>query len=171
MIMYNLLMWYSQFIEIHKLFWSFVKYIWVILVIRSGWEILRFILVRSRLIIHPKKSSSVSINIVTYYFLVHSIVSISSGLSHFSSVSYVYTMTIVVQSSFTTYNRPLSLLHCLNPYLRVIVLMYYLDQPFDSCTRTQIHWISVYKYSYFKGITPLFMESPCIIFLLRMCIK
>ena len=40
---------------------------WVILLIRSGWDILRFVLMRSRLIVHPMKSSSSPIDQVLYF--------------------------------------------------------------------------------------------------------
>ena len=69
---------------------------WVILVIISGWEILRVILVRSRWIVNPKKSFSWPIDWVVYYLLMHSIVSINDGLSLIASVSSTYTVKIKV---------------------------------------------------------------------------
>ena len=70
----------------------------VILLIISGWEILRVVLARSRLIIHPTESSSSPIYQVVYYLLMHPIVFINAGLSPIYSVSYIYTMTITVLS-------------------------------------------------------------------------
>ena len=59
-----------------------------IVVIRSGWEIFRFILAWLLLIVHPMKSYSSPIDQSTYYFLIHLIVSINCGLSMIASVSY-----------------------------------------------------------------------------------
>ena len=78
---------------------------WVILVIRSVIEILRGILVRSRLIVHPKNSSSSPVKRVTYYFLMHSTVLINAGLSPIDIISYTYMVPITVLISFTIYKR------------------------------------------------------------------
>ena len=59
---------------------------WIILLIRYGWEILRAILVRSRLIVNPKSYSRGPVYLVAYSFLMHSIVSINSTLSPISSI-------------------------------------------------------------------------------------
>ena len=115
------------------------------MLIRYCWEILRFVLVRSRLIVHPTKSSSSPIDWAAYYFLMHSILFINYGLSPIYSVSYMYTMKITFPSSFTLYNRQGSVLNRFNPTLRVIVLICSLKQHRDACTRPQIDlFVSIY---------------------------
>ena len=52
-------------------------------------------------------------------------------------------MTITLWSSFTLYNRQGSVLHFLNPVLRVIVLIYSFKLQRAACTRTYIFFISV----------------------------
>ena len=76
---------------------------WVILVIRSVIEILRGILVRSRLIVHPTNSSSSPFDWFTHDFLMHSVLFVNLGLSQIDSVLYRYTMKIKFLSSFTLY--------------------------------------------------------------------
>ena len=100
---------------------------WVILLIRSGWEILRIILVRSRLIVHTMKSSSSPIDQVAYYFLLYSIISINAGLYPIEIVSYTYTVTIAVLSSFTLYTIQGSVLHFFEPRLEVHYLDVFLE--------------------------------------------
>ena len=108
---------------------------WVVWIVRCGWEMLWVILVRSRLIVHSTKSSDETVGRVPYYFLMHLIVYINAGLTSINSVSSMYTMTSTVLSSFNLYKRQGSVLHCLNPALSVIVLIYSLNQQCDSCTR------------------------------------
>ena len=67
---------------------------WVVLLIISGWEILRVVLVRSCFIVHPKKSSNSPIDRVAYSFLVHLIEFINDGLSSIESLPSMYTMMI-----------------------------------------------------------------------------
>ena len=109
---------------------------WVILLIRSRWEIFRMILVRSRYIVHPTKSSNLTIDIAAYYFLVNSTVFISSVLPPIDRVLSTYTMTMTSPSLFTIYSRQESVLHYLNPALRVIFLVYYLNQQRAVCRIT-----------------------------------
>ena len=54
----------------------------------------------SRLIPHPKNSSSVTIYQLVYYLLINSIVLINPGLSSMASVSYTYTMEIIASILF-----------------------------------------------------------------------
>ena len=75
----------------------------VVLLIICGGEILRVILVRSRLIVHSMKSSNSPNDSVAYYILMNSITLINSGLSTISSMKSTYTMTIKVHSSYTLY--------------------------------------------------------------------
>ena len=102
----------------------------------------------SLLILHPKKSSSSSIDQVTYYFLIHSIVFVNAGLSTIDRVLSTCTMPIAVPISFNLYNRQGSVLNFLNPALRVIVLMYSFNHQRYACTRTYIDFISVNIYWY-----------------------
>ena len=65
---------------------------WVIFAIRWGWEILRVVLLRPRLIVHLKKYSSGTIYRVIYYFLMYLIVYINIALclSTTSTSTYYY---------------------------------------------------------------------------------
>ena len=84
---------------------------WVVLLIISGWEILRVLLVSTLLVVHPMKYYSSPIDWVAYSFLMYSIIFINSGLSPISSVPLSYTMTIIVPRSFTWYKRQRSVLY------------------------------------------------------------
>ena len=94
---------------------------------------MRVVLVRSRLIIHHAKSYSSPIDSIIYYFLIHSIVSINTGLYPISSVPYTYKIKITVLSSFNLYKIQVSVLHCFNHALRFIVLMYFFNQKCAAC--------------------------------------
>ena len=118
------------YVIMHKWIYSFT---WVVLVITFSWEILSVILVRSHFIVNPTKYSSGPVDQVTYYSLVHSIVSINTGLSTISRVSSMCTIIIAVLSLFTIYKRQLSFLRWFNTALRVVVFMYYLNQIFSAC--------------------------------------
>ena len=97
------------------------------LLISSDWEKLRVILVSSRLIVHPKNSSSGPIDQVTYSLLIHYNVSNNTCLSPIIRISYTCKMRIAIPSLFTMYKRQGSYLHFFNSSFRVIFLMYYLN--------------------------------------------
>ena len=105
---------------------------------------------RSRLIVNPTKSSSWPIDIVTYYFLIHSIPFINLGLSSIPSMPSTYTMIITVPISFHLYKIQVLVLHCFNIALRVIVLVYSLKKQHSSCMILYIDFISINIYSYVK---------------------
>ena len=108
---------------------------WVILFIRSGWEILRVFLVSSRFIVHPTKSTNSTIDQVEYYFLMNSILFVNAGLYPISSLPSTYMITITVLGLFTPYKILGSFLHCFNPALRFIFLVYYLNHKRYACER------------------------------------
>ena len=117
----------------------------VFLVIRCSWDILSIIFVRSRFIVYSTKSSRGPVDRVTFFCafnLVHQCIFL------ISSVESTYIMTISVPILFTLYKIQGSVLNCLNPYLRVIVLMYSLNQKCAACTRTHIDLIGVNISSY-----------------------
>ena len=101
---------------------------WVVLLIIYGWEILRVILVRSHLIVHPMSSYSSNTERVLYSLLVHSIVSINDGFYLIDNVSSTYTMIIAVPGSFTLYKIQGTVLHCFNPSSWVNFLDVFLKQ-------------------------------------------
>ena len=103
---------------------------------------------RSRLIAHSTKSSSSPVDLFAHYFLVHSIISINYGLSPIVILSSTYTINNGVPSPFTLCKIQLSVLNYLYSILRVITLMYYLNQKRDDCNRPQIDLISVSISSY-----------------------
>ena len=107
----------------------------VVLLVRYGWQILRVVLVSSCLIVNPEKFSISPIDWFVYSFSVHSITFINYGLSPIARVSSTYMNTITVPSSFFLYKRQQPVLHCLNPDLRVIVVVYSLNQKRYDCTR------------------------------------
>ena len=111
----------------------------VIFAIRRGWKILRVVLLRSPLILHHEIFSSGPIYWSTYHFLFYSIVSKLFDLSTIVSVSYTYTMTIAVPSLSTLQNLQRPVLHWLNPILRVMLLMHYLNKLYAACSRPQIN--------------------------------
>ena len=100
-------------------------------------------MVISLLIAHPTKFSSGTVNQITYYLLMHSIVPINNRLSTIFSVLYTYTMTISAPSLFTLYKIQISVFHLLNTYFRVVLLIYSLKQKHSACTILQIYFISV----------------------------
>ena len=102
--------------------------IWVVFVVRYGWEILRVILVRSHLIVHPMSSYSSNTERVLYSLLVHSIVSINDDFYLIDNVSSTYTMIIAVPGSFTLYKIQGTVLHCFNPASWVNFLDVFLKQ-------------------------------------------
>ena len=104
LIMYNPLVWCIRGIESHNWFKSLL-YPWFFIIIICGWEILRVVLVRSWLIIHPTESSSGPIYRVAYYLLMHLIVYINDGLYKITSVTSMYKITISVPILFTMYKR------------------------------------------------------------------
>ena len=118
----------------------------------------------SRLIVNPTKSSSSPIYRFIYCFLMHSIVFINAGLSPVSSVSSTYTITITVLSSCTLYNRPGLVLHCQNPALRFIVLMYHLNQQCAACIILQRYFIIV-NISYYVQCSSSTSDIPSDIFI------
>ena len=103
---------------------------------------------RSRLNVHPMKSSRSPIDQFLYYLLMHSIVSINAGFSPITNVSSTYMKTIPVSSSFNLYKRQGPVFHFFNPAFGVIFLMYYLNQKRGTCTRPYIFFISVNNFSY-----------------------
>ena len=67
---------------------------------------------------------------------MNSIVSINTCLSLIANVSYTYTITMSIQSSFTLYKRQGLVVHFLNPAFGGIVLMYSLNQQPAACKKT-----------------------------------
>ena len=116
---------------------------WVVLLIICDWEIFRVVLVRSYLIIHPKKSFIVPIDLVVYYLFMHSIVSINDVLYPIYIVSYMYTIMIAVPSSFNPYNRQVSVFNCVDTTLGLLALVYYFNQKRDACIRLYMDLSSV----------------------------
>ena len=103
---------------------------------------MRAILVRPHLIVNPKDSFSGTVDVFGYYFLVYSNISINVGSYPIDRVLYTYIMTTKVLSLFTLYKRQGWFFHLLNPSLRVIVLMFSLDQLCAACLIPQTHLIS-----------------------------
>ena len=101
--------------------------LWVVLVIISGWEILRVVLVRSRLIAHLMNSYSSPIDKVTYYFLMYSSVFIDARLSLISIVAYTYTMIIIVLGSFNLYKKTSIILDFFKSWLESYCLGIFLE--------------------------------------------
>ena len=79
---------------------------------------------KSHLIVHPTKSSSSTIDQFEQYFLMHSIIFIHYGFYPISGMSSTYTIIITFLSSFNRYKIQGLVLHCLDPTLRVVLLMY-----------------------------------------------
>ena len=90
---------------------------------------------RSHLIIHLIKSSSLPIYQVLYSFFMHPIVFINAVLSLIYRVLYTYTIVITLQILFTMYKIQVSVFHSLNTAMRVVVFMYYFNQDHYDFTR------------------------------------
>ena len=77
-----------------------------------------------------------------FYFLMHSNIPNKYSLSPIYSVSSINIMEIIFLSLFTLCNRQVYILHWFNSTLRIIGLIYSLNQWCASCTRPQIQWTS-----------------------------
>ena len=124
---YNTLMYCIRGIESHKCCYTIAKSLKYFFS-QVQFKILMVILGMSHLIIHPVNSYIHPIKKVAHYFLVYSNISNNFRLSVIASVSYTYIIIIAIPSSFTLYNRQVFNFHCLNPILRVVVLVYLLNQ-------------------------------------------
>ena len=71
-------------------------------------------------------------------------------------ISHTQIVTIKTPSLFTMHKRHRYDLNCLNTASRIIVLMYYLNQQYSACDRTQVHLVS---HMILSSITYFFIES------------
>ena len=126
--------WFIRGVRGNKWFSVIIKSL-IRFAIMCNWEILRVDLLSSRLIVHPENFSCWPIYLIIYYFLIYSILSINSGLSMIYSVAYKYKITIAVLSLFTVCKIQVPVLHGLNTAVRVVVLIYFLNQKCTSYTR------------------------------------
>ena len=108
-------------------------------------------MVSSRLIVHPKNSSSGTIDQFKYYSLMYYNLSNNICLYPIGSISSMWIITFTIPTFFTFYKRQGSDLNFFNPSSRFIVLMYSLN-PYHAVFKIHyihsiISYLSWYVYS------------------------
>ena len=106
---------------------------------------------RSRLIVHPMKSSSTPIDQVTFFLDPFNCIHQLCFTYSCKHVIYIYDDNNSTEFIYSMNQKRTSILF-FNTDLRFIVLMYYLNQQVYACRRQQIHFItiniSLYLYCY-----------------------